>query len=57
MSEGSFFQEVLGSEVAFVKCKSCGNDAPVNVAYLPYLDGSIERCRQCRCSGPLDGDL
>lgn len=57
MSDSNFLGEVLNSEVAFVKCKSCGNDAPVNVVYLPYLNGSIERCKQCRCSGALESDL
>lgn len=56
MTGEPFFKEVLSSEIAMVKCRSCGNDAPVNSVYLPYLDGSIERCRQCRCSDKTNFD-
>lgn len=43
------FDVVLKSEVTLVKCRSCGCDQPVNVAYLPYLEGgTIQDCRFCR---------
>ena len=45
---GSKFGEILHSEVAPIECKRCGSQTLVNKVYLPYLDGGLESCRQCR---------
>ena len=46
--EEVFFDEVLKSEVALVRCHGCGTDQPVNKVYLPYLADGIRECRNCR---------
>ena len=55
--DSGFFGEVLASQTALVKCETCGADAPVNTAYLPYLNGRIKACRKCRCSEASNFDL
>ena len=45
---GSKFGEILHSEVAPIECKRCGSKTIVNKVYLPYLDGGLESCKQCR---------
>lgn len=42
------FNEILQSEVVFVRCHGCDTDQPVNKVYLPYLTGGISSCRNCR---------
>lgn len=48
LGDKNLFEEVFNSEVAMVRCQGCGEDRPVNVAYLKYLSNGIKSCRQCR---------
>lgn len=48
LGDRNFFEEVLNSEVAMVRCHGCGEDRPVNSAYVKYLSNGIKSCRQCR---------
>jgi hypothetical protein len=36
-------------EVFYVTCRKCGSEAPVNMAYRPYIKSDfIDSCRRCR---------
>ena len=35
-------------EVVDVWCKTCQAFTKMNAVYAPYLDGEIERCKNCR---------
>lgn len=48
LGDKNFFEEVLNSEVVMVRCHGCGEDRPVNNAYVKYLANGIKSCRQCR---------
>ena len=48
---GIKFGEILHSEVVPIECKRCGFQTIVNKVYLPYLDGGLESCKECRSKG------
>ena len=40
--------EKLNDDVVFLPCKDCGEKLPVNVVYVPYLDGKSS-CLPSKC--------